>query len=142
MRLLSLILATCWIHMSFSAVPSEEPVTLTIRVQGIPDSMGDVRVGVYDSPAKFRSSTGVAYQKVQAAEKGNMTIRLSLQPGSYAVAVFHDANANGKLDTNFLGIPTEVYGFSNNARGTFGPPDFNDCLITITGPTTISIRLD
>jgi uncharacterized protein (DUF2141 family) len=128
--------------MSFSTPPSEEPVTLTIFVQGIPESQGNIRVGVYDSPAKFRSSTGVAYQLVQAAKKGNMTVKLSLQPGSYAVAVYHDANANGKLDTNFLGIPTEVYGFSNNARGTFGPPDFGDCLVTITGHTTISIRLD
>ncbi len=142
MRLLSLIVASFWIFMSFSVSPSEEPITLTILIQGVPNSDGNIRVGVYDSPAKFRSSTGVAYQHIQAAQKGNMTLKLSLQPGSYAVAVFHDANGNGKLDTNFLGIPTEAYGFSNDARGSFGPPDFKDCLITITGPTTISIRLN
>lgn len=122
--------------------PSEEPISLTVLIQGVPSSQGEIRVGVYDSPAKFRSKTGVAYQQIQAAKMGNMTVKLRLLPGSYAVAVFHDANSNGKLDTNFLGIPTEAYGFSNNARGSFGPPDFKDCLITITGPTTISIRLD
>ena len=44
----------------------------------------------------------------------------------YAVKVFHDENTNSELDTNFLGIPTEDYGFSNNVRGTFGPADYDD----------------
>jgi len=41
--------------------------------------------------------------------------------GKYAVSVFHDENSNGKLDTNFLGIPREGVGASNNAKGHFGP---------------------
>jgi len=44
--------------------------------------------------------------------------------GQYAIKVFHDENANGELDINFLGIPKESYGFSNHARGRFGPPPF------------------
>ena len=46
--------------------------------------------------------------------------------GTYAIKVFHDANENSEHDTNFLGIPTESYGFSNDARGTFGPAKFAD----------------
>lgn len=46
--------------------------------------------------------------------------------GEYAIKLFHDENMDGELDTNFLGIPTEDYGFSNNVRGTFGPADYDD----------------
>jgi len=46
--------------------------------------------------------------------------------GEYAIKLFHDENMNGELDSNFLGIPTEDYGFSNNVRGTFGPADYDD----------------
>ena len=45
--------------------------------------------------------------------------------GTYALKVFHDENDNGKLDTNFVGMPKEAFGFSNDAMGRFGPPDFD-----------------
>ena len=56
-----------------------------------------------------------------------------LQKGVYAVAVFHDENDNGKLDTNFLGIPVEGSGASNNAQGWMGPPTFDDARFEFTG---------
>ena len=46
--------------------------------------------------------------------------------GQYAIAVYHDKNKNGKLDTNILGVPIENYGFSNNARGKFGPASWGE----------------
>ena len=48
-----------------------------------------------------------------------------LNTGTYAISVFHDENSNGKLDTNFMGIPREGVGASNNAKGHFGPPKFD-----------------
>jgi len=55
-----------------------------------------------------------------------------LKPGKYAVAVFHDLNSNGKMDTNDLGFPIEPFGFSNNASNrTFGPPTFRDIQVSI-----------
>lgn len=50
-----------------------------------------------------------------------------LEQGTYAVSIFHDENSNGELDANFLGIPKEPYAFSNNAKGYFGPPSFEQC---------------
>jgi uncharacterized protein (DUF2141 family) len=50
---------------------------------------------------------------------------LDLQPGTYALAVIHDENMNGKLDTNEVRIPTEGYGFSNDASALMGAPSFN-----------------
>ena len=46
--------------------------------------------------------------------------------GEYAIKVFHDENDDRELNTNFLGIPTEDYGFSNNARGSFGPASWQN----------------
>jgi uncharacterized protein (DUF2141 family) len=48
-----------------------------------------------------------------------------IPPGTYAIAVVHDENMNGKLDTNLLGIPTEGYAFSNDAKGLLGAPSFS-----------------
>ena len=61
-----------------------------------------------------------------------------LKDGVYAVAMIHDENANGKLDTNFIGIPTEGIGVSNNPRLT-GAPGFDEAKFKISGNTAITI---
>ncbi len=50
----------------------------------------------------------------------------NVPPGTYGISAFHDRNDNEKLDTNLIGVPVEDYGASNNARGVFGPPKFDD----------------
>jgi uncharacterized protein (DUF2141 family) len=52
--------------------------------------------------------------------------------GHLAVSVFHDENSNRALDTGAFGIPSEDYGFSQNARGAFGPPSFDDARLELT----------
>jgi len=61
--------------------------------------------------------------------------------GEYAIAFFIDANGNKKLDKNFLGIPKEQYGFSNNAMGTLSAPTFEQAKFTVAGNTIQNIRL-
>ena len=61
--------------------------------------------------------------------------------GEYAVTLFVDFNGNKKLDKNFLGIPKEQYGFSNNVMGEMSPPTFNQAKFAISGPTTQNIKL-
>ena len=56
-----------------------------------------------------------------------------LQEGKYSFRLFHDENNNGKLDTNWIGIPTEGYGFSNNAKSSFGPPAFKKTIFDLKG---------
>ncbi|MBE9511222.1 MAG: DUF2141 domain-containing protein [Bacteroidetes bacterium] len=55
----------------------------------------------------------------------------SLSPGKYALKYYHDENENGELDTGLFGIPEEGYGFSNNARGKYGPPEFKEWLFVL-----------
>lgn len=61
----------------------------------------------------------------------------SLQPGKYSFKYFHDENNNNEMDTNWIGIPKEGMGFSNNAKGKFGPPDFEDTVFEVKKDTTI-----
>ena len=62
-----------------------------------------------------------------------------LPKATYAVAVFHDKNKNGVMDKNLVGVPTEKYGFSNNARETFSAPSFESASVKVEGQKTIWI---
>ena len=65
----------------------------------------------------------------------------NLTSGSYAVSVIHDENANNTLDTNWIGIPKEGYGFSGNKMGLAGPPSFNDAEVTLQTSQRVVIKM-
>jgi uncharacterized protein (DUF2141 family) len=97
---------------------------VTVHVSGIPSVRGQLYVELYDEATYFHYERVLAETIVPVDDK-TMTVTLEHVPaGRYIVCASHDANANAKLDRGFLGIPTEAYGFSRDARGTFGPPSF------------------
>ncbi len=108
---------------------------LTIHFEGMDSDRGHVLVRIVDADEKEVGGHSVRIKN------GEATLDVSLASGQYAVSAFHDANDNKKLDTNWMGIPNEKYGFSNNARGTFGPPALKDQLISLTQDKRISITL-
>ncbi|MBL6715485.1 MAG: DUF2141 domain-containing protein [Pseudomonadales bacterium] len=79
---------------------------------------------------------------IEPAGPEDFTATFELPGGTYAVGVFHDVDGDEALSKNFLGIPKEPFGFSNNVRGRFGPPSFKDASISITGKMAITIALD
>ena len=78
---------------------------------------------------------------VKEIDLQNTKINNVLPYGEYAVTLFVDFNGNKKLDKNFLGIPKEQYGFSNNVMGRMSPPTFDQAKFAIAGPTTQNIIL-
>jgi len=68
-------------------------------------------------------------------------ITIYLPKGKYGVVAFHDLNNNEKLDTNFIGIPTEPYGFSNDARAMLSKPDFEETLVNLISELNITFEL-
>ena len=78
---------------------------------------------------------------VKKIDLQNTEINNLLPCGEYAVTLFVDFNGNKKLDKNFLGIPKEQYGFSNNVMGEMSPPTFDQAKFMIKGPTTQNIKL-
>ena len=98
-----------------------------MQVLGIRNSTGTVACALFESSAGFpieflHSATQVMVIKVR--ESRARCDFEDIPPGTYALAVIHDENMNGKLDTNAFGIPREGYGFSNDAKAWFGAPSF------------------
>ena len=110
---------------------------------GLESDEGSVVLAVFDSLENFDQRTGAVASQIVAPQDGRATWSVADLPvGVYAVAVFHDLNDNGELDRTTLGPPSEPYGFSNNARGTFGPPKFGNAAIELPpGQHTIQIRV-
>ncbi len=106
---------------------------LVVRIEGVRSADGDIRVAVHRRAdgAVFPDSAGIVKAAMRPAAKAGDLVFAGLAPGKYAIAAFHDEDRDGDLDTNLLGIPTEGYGFSNEARGTFGPPGFDAAAFTI-----------
>lgn len=96
---------------------------LTIAIDDVKAAAGTVMVAVYDSQGAFLRVPAKAASAAAALSATTVIIK-DLPEGEYAFAVFHDANSNGKMDRNVLGIPTEDYAFSNNALGKMGPPSY------------------
>jgi uncharacterized protein (DUF2141 family) len=115
----------------------EVEVVLSVAAAG-----GTLRLALCPDENAFGNDKGCALHT--AAANGSV-VRITVgnaAPGTHAIKVFHDVNDNGKLDTNWLGIPTEPYGFSNDAMGTLGPPSFQQAQFIVgQKPTTIRIRM-
>jgi uncharacterized protein (DUF2141 family) len=105
----------------------------TVRVLGLKAKPSNVFVAVFESGAGFPNSELSSKTTVVSATNDQVSFSLALprnQP--VAMAVFQDIDGNGKLSKNQIGIPTEPYGFSNNARATFGPPSFSQAAFEIS----------
>ena len=116
---------------------------LALSVNGVRSASGTIMIAVYDAEAGFRDPTNAMARISLRARKGSVKVTLpDLPPVTYAVSVFHDENGDKKLDSNLLGIPTEGYGFSNDARGSMGPTTFQASAVEIgTGNMPIPIML-
>jgi uncharacterized protein (DUF2141 family) len=99
---------------------------LVVDITGIPAAEGYVMVAVFNSEQAYKGEgEAVAKARINVAGEQVQAVFPDLAYGWYGVAVYHDRNANGELDTGAFGIPKEAYGHSNNVRGNFGPPAFN-----------------
>ena len=115
---------------------------LAVTVTNLAHDSGQVRVAVYNTQKSWLETPlmGLTVKSQGSQAVAHFT---GLPAGTYAVSVFEDDNNNGELDTNFLGIPEECYGFSCEAAGLFGPPDFEEASFAYDGKAkAITIKLD
>jgi len=117
-----------------------------VKILNIRNSIGTVACALFESPAGFpieflQSATNVMVIKIRKAQA--RCDFEDIPPGTYALAVIHDENMNGKLDTNRQGIPSEGYGFSNDADGRLGAPSFSAASFPYDGRNLdLTISLD
>jgi uncharacterized protein (DUF2141 family) len=139
-RLIAGLAALGLIFCCFGAEASD----LRVTIHGVRSSSGSLMIGLYDSEEHFQSAiahagslglvtnpsrlVGIAMRAIAGTQSVVFT---ELKPGAYAVITFHDENDKGKLDKNMFGIPTEGYGFSNDAEGFLAAPSFKDAAVTL-----------
>jgi uncharacterized protein (DUF2141 family) len=117
-----------------------------VKILNIRNSIGTVACALFESPDGFPNEFLLSATNVMVIKIRKSQARCDFEdipPGTYAMAVIHDENMNGKLDTNWLGIPKEGYGFSNNATGVLGPPAYSAASFRYDGQTvqlTMSLK--
>lgn len=103
---------------------------ITVNIENLKSNEGYVYISLYNTETSF---LGKGYKSTMSKiENKSCTIVFKEVPnGVYAISFFHDENGNKKMDTNFMGIPKEDYGCSNNAKGFMGPPKWKDAKFEI-----------
>lgn len=115
------------LFVSFTVISRVTENKLSIIITGLNNNKGHVLISVYKDGVGYPEEVDKAVRRAKLTIT-NKTATVSfagLASGNYAIAILHDENDDGKMNSNFLGIPKEGYGFSNNVMGSFGPPAFS-----------------
>jgi uncharacterized protein (DUF2141 family) len=113
--------------------PAATAETIELRIAGVRSAEGRVKINVYARPRK------PVTERIIAASRDTMKVELEVPPGAYAIMLYHDENANGRLDRGgLLRMPTEGYAFSNDAPVRFGPPAFNAMRIDVAAGARVA----
>jgi uncharacterized protein (DUF2141 family) len=132
------ILTTLIVALGILIAPfkeQKEEVTLTVTIDGLRNSEGYVTIALHNGETEFPGDEGFMMKSVKA-KKGSIEVTFEKVPtGEYAIAVMHDENGNEEMDFNEYGMPTEGFGFSNEATAEMGPPDFDEASFDVTEDT-------
>lgn len=114
---------------------AQEPEhSLTVTISNIESNKGTIQVGLYNSKSSFLN-TPYRSTSIQAKTGSVQVIFKNVPKGVYAISLYHDKDNNNELNT-FFKIPTEPYGISNNAKGKFGPPNWEEAKFSVLDKDT------
>ena len=135
------LILTAFISNTFSQVANK--CSIRVEIYNLKSDKGHVNSGLWNKKTFWMKNNKVFQGRIVKISNKKTYVRFKNLPcGEYAIAVYHDENSNKKLDTNFLGIPREGVGFSNNAKMTTGPAKYDKAKFrVITGEKKISIRM-
>lgn len=142
-KILLVVLASACVLAAQPKNPAPKLCTLTVRVEGVNSQGGNIGVLLFTSTKGWPEDIHAAFKDVVVpAHQGVVTVKIEKIPaGIYAVAIGHDANMNHKVDKNFLGIPKEQWGMSNNPRALIKPPSFTTAQFELKGDAEIRVRM-
>lgn len=124
-----------FLFFALNSIFSYSQLTLTIEIDNLKNSNGQILMELDD---KNENKIQGIIEKIKN-NKCTIVVK-NLKPGEYSFKYFHDENNNNKLDLNWIGIPTEGFGFSNNAKVLFGPPDFEKTLFVFKQTQTLKCK--
>ncbi|QBX34818.1 DUF2141 domain-containing protein [Paracoccus liaowanqingii] len=113
---------------------------LEVLVTGVPDDRGVVACSLHGDPGGFPQGVPLAADRVPPRGGQARCVFSGVAPGRYAVAVMHDADADGRLGTNVFGIPTEGWGVSGNAAPRLRAPRFDESAFDM-GPDPVGLQV-
>ncbi|NUN69277.1 MAG: DUF2141 domain-containing protein [Bacteroidetes bacterium] len=125
------------LSLSLQSSPAQGKQSMTISINGLREAKGQVMVFVYNNADDFPTKRDKAFRAKKVPVTG-AAIEVTFDDvpdGTYGVAVYHDENMNDKMDRSWYGMPKEGYGASNDAKGSFGPPSFDDAKFTFPAAT-------
>ena len=131
-----------------STISHTYAATVIVKVNNI-EKKGEIHLAIYDDADIFENDNGekggaakgIIQGVIEDVKSGSVTYTFELPNGIYAIGIFVDTNYNNKMDRNFFGLSKEQFGFSNNAKGNFGPPSFEDASLTVSNDIKIEIDL-
>jgi len=112
-------------------VPVAGAAELTVNIEGIQAAKGTIMLGLFDE-ATYNGDGAVDGASLNVEGDAVTAVFEGLEPGEYAVRLYHDVNGDGEMNTNPFGMPTEPYAFSNNAKGRFGPATWDAAKFTVS----------
>lgn len=119
---------------------------IKVNINNINSGKGNIKYNIFKEPNGFPSNYNNSYMNGTITlenQETNKTFTLEkLEPGTYALSVIQDENDNNKIDTALFGIPTEKYGFSNNPKINFGPPNFDECKFDLQNNIELNINMN
>ena len=127
--------------LALAAACSAHAADRTLTIEGVNAAEGRVAAAAYDSAGSWLKGPPAAVAQADAASPRTVLVLRDVPPGRYGVSVINDKYANGELDSNIVGTPTEPYGAIRHARGRMGPPAFEDAAVDVQGDTALPIHL-
>lgn len=126
-----------------ATVTTDGSGTMTVVARGLRNSDGHVLFVLFNDKKGFPGKDQYAVRKGRSSIKGSVSKHVwkDVPEGTYAIAVVHDENDNGDVDTNFIGMPKEGVGASNNPKGSLGPPKWKDSKFEHDGTSALMIKM-
>ena len=133
------LMTACLLYNAHLTWAEQHDLILTIKVSGGKPNKGLAILSLFTNQDNYLKAP--VLKKVRPIDnKGNAHFTIEkIKAATYAVSVIYDEDGNNALNTGFIGIPTELVGFSNNAKGRFGPPSFERTSFKLAASKTIHI---
>ena len=140
---LAVFLLLCSGAFAQSPTPdSTTEYTLTITVEGMDSNAGNLGILIFNGPKGWAEDRQSAFRDISfPAQQGTQKVEMKLPAGKYAVALVHDVNQNHKLDKNWIGMPKEWWGLSNNPHATLKAPPIEKSMFVLEGDKEVRIQL-
>ncbi len=129
--------------IAFLASPafSESSSTVLVEVAGFKNTRGTLNCRLFTKAADFPDGEGIVTIRVPITGPSTSCSFSNVESGTYAIAVVHDENGNGKLDKNFVGVPSEGYGVSNNKTYALSPPNWDESTFKLGATESKALQL-